>query len=832
VIIGDLNIDILENNKKEKTIVEKYENLLAAKGFEAKVNSPTRQEMVNGRLCESCIDHIFVRIKEGASKGYVWKKKISDHYFTILTVDINETKSEIPDITAETYHRLNDDKIVNEMQNIDWRFLNSMEDINRMYDTIKNIIQEIYEKNTQPNHKDKEKNVKPRKPWMNPLILSKIEIKNKLWKMVVKTRDNTKLQEYKKIRNEITSLIAKAKQSYYNNLFENAQTDSKKIWNNINTIAGKCKKIDIDANLKNNFPNTNIKDLCNRFNVNFSQVVPKLKSKYQTRYSNATKKFQTIHQTKIKGMEHTKNSKSIGIRKATIEDTCSIIGEIKLTNAAGIDGIMLKHLKNSKFNSAIMITILINKIIDTEVWPDELKIQVLRPIYKNGKKSDINNYRPISLLPVINKIMEKFFANQILNFFDKNCSFNKKQFGFKKKCGTNMLLNEINDKIAKALGEGKYVGAVLIDLQKAFDTINHKILMDKCSRMGIRGKMYNIVNSYMSNRKAAIKIHKTVSDFEKVNFGVPQGSVLGPLLFLIYINDLDYNINKTLVYLFADDIIVISVESDYGKMMENLQQDFDKIGRWCIDNELFVNENKTQCVAIASPHKHTPDQKTIYFHLPNCDNLNCDKECFKLKVTKEVKYLGLVIDSKWSYKKHIEKLILRLRQMMPSLYKVKYVLDIKNKKNLYFAWVESLLRYGIEIYGQAAESHIERIQKLQNKIIKILFKSNQSNCSTKDIYYKYKLLNVRQLRDFVIISNNYYSENFKNTCPDKTKKFRQSTYRYEVPFAQNEYGKHTRNYTIPKLFNKIPTKLLNITKIGRVKKELRLYLLDNCWGGL
>jgi len=170
---------------------------------------------------------------------------------------------------------------------------------------------------------------------------------------------------------------------------------------------------------------------------------------------------------------------SMVIEDATIEEICNIISGIKNTKAAGIDGVIIEHIKGSKFNSSIMISKLIEKIVQQEKWPSELKIQVLRPVYKKGIKNDINNYRPLSLLPQLDKIIEKCFANHITDFLNENKLLNKNQYGFRNKCGTHTILQEVNDKVTAALNSGMFVGTILIDLSRAFDTINYDILLKK-----------------------------------------------------------------------------------------------------------------------------------------------------------------------------------------------------------------------------------------------------------------------------------------------------------------------------------------------------------------
>ena len=190
-----------------------------------------------------------------------------------------------------------------------------------------------------------------------------------------------------------------------------------------------------------------------------------------------------------------------------------------------------------------------------------------------------------------------------------------------------------------------------------------------------------------------------------------------------------------------------------------------------------------------------------------------------------------MLDEHWTHKKHIESIITKLRKLMPSLYSLKYLLDKKTIKTIYFAWIESLLRYGIEVYGRAKDTQLEKLQKVQNKIIKIMFKKNPS-MTTKDIFTKEQILNIKQLRDYITVCENYYSQNFKHITKDKAQMLRNSTYRYDVPLLKNDYGKQNRNFLVPSLFNKLPYELLNITGMTRVKKEIKLYILTNAWGGL
>jgi hypothetical protein len=261
-------------------------------------------------------------------------------------------------------------------------------------------------------------------------------------------------------------------------------------------------------------------------------------------------------------------------------------------------------------------------------------------------------------------------------------------------------------------------------------------------------------------------------------------------------------------------------------MLTNLQLDFDQINLWFSANEVYISEKKTQLILIASPFLKSKGNGNIYLHDNTCNRTNCSNVCRVITKVSETKYLGFNIDESWTYKKHVNEIICRLRKTMPSLYKLTSILDKRNKRSIYYAWIESILRYGIELYGFASETVLNKLQKVQNKIIKILFKDSKTVKKTDELYLELKILKIKQLRDFVVILNSFFDNKFKSVMESKSLYLRRSSYKYTVPFAKNDYGKKNRAYIVPKLFNGLPDCILNITKLNELKNKLRVYCLN------
>ena len=272
--------------------------------------------------------------------------------------------------------------------------------------------------------------------------------------------------------------------------------------------------------------------------------------------------------------------------------------------------------------------------------PDILKIANTIPVFKKDSKLIVSNYRPISLLSNINKILEKLMFKRVYEFLEKHKCIYNLQFGFRAKHSTNHALIDITESIRAALDKGKMAGGVFVDLQKAFDTVNHEILIYKLNYYGIRGKINNWFRSYLTNRVQYVSILGYNSGIKYMKHGVPQGSVLGPLLFLLYINDLHKAIKFSKVYHFADDTNLLNISKDPKQLQKQINIDLKNLYKWLLANKISLNCAKTEFIIF-----YKPGQKPTY-------DFKIKMNGHRVRPSDFIKYLGIYLDSTLSGKYH------------------------------------------------------------------------------------------------------------------------------------------------------------------------------------
>ena len=392
--------------------------------------------------------------------------------------------------------------------------------------------------------------------------------------------------------------------------------------------------------------------------------------------------------------------------------------------ASGIDNISGKFLKDGAKLLALPISQIWNLSIKLATFPSNCKIAKITPLYKKGCRTDPKNYRPISLLPIVSKVIEKVVHQQLQEYLDNNEILYKFQSGFRSNHSTDTCLSYLSDKILSGFDGGLLTGVIAIDLQKAFDTIDHKILLNKMKFLGFSETVIQWFNSYLSDRIFKINLNITLSVPAKINCGVPQGSILGPLLFSLYVNDMSQAVNSEL-YLYADDACLLFQHRDSKVINEQLNEDFAHLCDWFVDNKLSIHfgEDKTKCILFASKNK-----------IKKIGKLTISYNNIEIKQHHRLSYLGALLDVTMSGVDMAHGVIRKINNRLKFLHRKDQFLNYKLRRLLCNALIQPSFDYVCSSwYVNLTKKMKLRLQATQNKCIRFCLRlGNRTHLNYSD----------------------------------------------------------------------------------------------------
>uniref|UniRef100_A0A8C7Y996 Reverse transcriptase domain-containing protein n=1 Tax=Oryzias sinensis TaxID=183150 RepID=A0A8C7Y996_9TELE len=369
------------------------------------------------------------------------------------------------------------------------------------------------------------------------------------------------------------------------------------------------------------------------------------------------------------------------------------------TNVNGIDMALVKTVISGILKP---LEYIFNSSFQTGSFPNQMKIAKVIPLYKTGNKHHFTNYRPVSMLPQLSKILEKMFIARLNSFIEKHNILDEGQYGFRSNRSTSLALMNVIENITNAIDNKKNVIWVFIDIKKSFHTINHGMLMNKLERYGIRWLVLDWIRSYLRNRKQFVKVEGACSQCLDIVCGVPQGSVLGPILFILYIND-SFQVSKKLrLVLFADDTNVCCDGDNLQQLIEIVKKEMEKLKLWFDVNKLSLNLSKT---------------KMMLFGHHKGKNINIDMHINGVKLERiyENKFLGVIIDDKLTWKAHISYIQAKLSRSISVLNKAKLVLDHKSLRMLYCTLVLPYFSYCVKVLGNNYKTTLHSLSLLQKR---------------------------------------------------------------------------------------------------------------------
>ena len=429
------------------------------------------------------------------------------------------------------------------------------------------------------------------------------------------------------------------------------------------------------------------KDIANGFSKYFADIGPSLSSKIPVGKGNIYDHMQT----KIK-------DSIFFIRITEFE----VLGNVKnFMNKKSNDphGLSMETLKQVIHNIVKPLTYICNKSFLEGCFSVSMKISRIVPIFKAGDKNTLDNYRPISILPQFSKVLEKLFENRLLNYVEKNNVLNENQYGFRRNRSTTIALLDLSQKVSTFLDNRLSALEIVVDLRKAFGTIDHGILLKRVEYMGVSGIALKWVASYLGNRKQYVCFLSENSSFADVVCGVPLGSILGPLLFILYINDI-CNISSYFMFtLFADDTTIVSAHNNINILFSQANIELTKLYNWFYLSKLSLNIDKTSYILFSN--KQDDPKNTI-----NIDNIN-------IKRVFSNKFLGVTIDHKLSWKTQIADVCKKVSRCTGILNKVNSILSTKILNSLYSSLVEPHFTYCVEVWGNTYRSYLQSLYRKQ-----------------------------------------------------------------------------------------------------------------------
>ena len=359
------------------------------------------------------------------------------------------------------------------------------------------------------------------------------------------------------------------------------------------------------------------------------------------------------------------------------------------------------------------LTILFNKSLSEGVFPEVMKKADVIPLYKAKDNEETNNYRPISLLLTISKLLEKIMYKRTYRFLEDSKQIYKSQYGFRTAHSCENAISERVSEIIKGKQDRMYTLAVFLDLSKAFDSLEHDVLLSKLYKYGIRGVAYEWYKSYLTNRQMRVKCNisssgKTeYSNYMKVTYGTPQGSCLGPLIFLIFTNDLYRHLVYSSAILIADDTTLHKTHRNLTYLQWCIEDDLNTLSDWFAANKLTLNLEKTVCMLFQKDNQ----KKEIMLKVKN----------MTIPSKPETRFLGMWLDQALTWHYHVQKLILKIKRNTYLLNNGKHLMDLETKKLVYHAHIASHIQYGLLLWGNNAKrEHLNKINKLQSKCLQLI----------------------------------------------------------------------------------------------------------------
>lgn len=652
------------------------------------------------------------------------------------------------------------------------------------------------------------------KGWFNISVLEAIKHRDQAYTNFKSNRSIEGWNEYKKERNNVVSVVRKEKRAHFESLIDFNRNNQVEMWKTLKRIVS-------------NKPNNIISEVEFPGEIVHDQNL--IAEKLNIFYINSIRDiYDSISQIDEQMQNHSDTySRFVSFHLLNYEELKEII--LSIRNKSSPDDIdinvILRHYESLKKP----LLHCINSSLEKGMFPDCIKTSTIVPIKKVSNSNKAENLRPVNMLPTVEKILEKVVYIQLKNFITENNLLSSYQSGFREKYNCETALQFVINQWKKGRDQGRIISVVFMDLKRAFETIDREILVKKLRKIGFGGLVLHWIESYLTNRKQRVKVGEYISSELNNNLGVPQGSILGPLLFSLYINDFGGVLKRAGYHLFADDTLVFLESDSIVSSVDGMNEELKVIFKWMSSNKLKINVDKTKSMILCSKNMLKSylenDSNSLAF---NINNQN-------IETVTHYKYLGVVVDNELKFDKHIDYLCKKISKKIGFLSRVGRCLSMETRKIIYNTIVLPHFTYCCTLLFMANKTDVQRLQKLQNRGMRTILKCDFLT-GTKSMLNSLQWMNVEQFIEFNTLILIYKIKN--SMVPDYLNVFT----KFEDVHNYNTRGKfdvileHVNKQATHKslfhrgitIFNNLEKKLKDITCLRKFKVELRnCYLKDS-----
>lgn len=802
-ILGDLNNNMLNPNAELSRIIKSLK-------LSQVIDKPTRITPVS----KSLIDVLITNKADMLITADVLPCFVADHELISAEIDIRKPRKQPVYRTFRDLSNYSANILCNNLldqtytlngilntDNVDSQTQTLTDVMNRSVDECAPIVTRLVSR--------------PPAPWIDDNIKNSIKERDRVRECLKLDRSNTALQEvYKGKKKFVKSSIHRGRASHYKERFRKCGNNQAEKWKVARELIPDKKK-----NVKS-YDNIELNDKIEEFNEFFSNVG-------KNTYEKTQEGLRNIEAFTPQSELADDNQLVVNLfrpQPVTVDDVILTFKQLKETNAVGIDGLAYRFIRDSLIIIAFYITIIVNTSIVTGNFPKLWKHMLISPTFKSGDIDDISNFRPISLLPILSKILEKIVSNQLCAFLERHNLISQTQHGFRSRLSTETALLQVTDLIYKNIDSNKLSLLVLCDLSKAFDSVHHDILLRKLADHNIDTFWFK---DYLGNRIQSVKIKDSVSSVREISFGVPQGSILGPTLFTIFVNDMCRVARKCALTQFADDsqFVFSGSVNRLDEMILEVEETLKDVKIYFDMNGLMINAKKTQIIFIGSRQNIS--------RVPADTKINFDGH--ELPTSTVVKNLGVYFDRYMSFDEHISELCRKTMGILLFLNRIKDKIDKETRIQIVQALAISAISYCFKIWGSAGITQIQRVQRLQNFAAKIamgkVYKYDHATPYIRELEwlkvnekYSYEICIFMFKRISNLIPNWVLNINFlRDIRPTIT---RQGNDLF-VERSNTLTGERMLGIKGPMLWNRLPANIREAATLGSFKNRLKLHYLTD-----